>query len=158
MFDIGFTEILLIGVVALIVVGPEKLPSVIRTGLSYVRQFKSGFAHIKSEVERELDLNDLKKDLNDSKNEASQLIGYDDLHESLDELRKESENLRDLAEDGYEYADNHIYDADIEKDTKQHQSVNLPEGDAEAETGVEGDIDTDQIAENTTSRITNPPS
>lgn len=151
MFDIGFTEILLIGVVALIVVGPERLPGLIRTTLGYIRQFKASFSQIKSDVERELDLADLKKDLADSKANVSKMVGYDDLHESLDDLRKESENLRDIADDGYEHAnspqnkskDDYVADEKITQDLQQlsdSQTANLPDPDSEMQTGVEKEI------------------
>lgn len=142
MFDIGFTELLLVGVVALVVVGPERLPALIRTTLRYVRQFKSGFAHIRDEVEREMHLDDLKKDWDDSKEKVSKAVGYDELHQSLDELKKESESLREIADDGYEYAedfhDDHVSDAEIEADLDELVGPQrLPDPDAEADTGIE---------------------
>lgn len=138
MFDIGFTELLLIGVVALVVVGPERLPALIRTTLRYVRQFKSGFAHIRDEVEREIHLDDLKKDWDDSKEKVTKAVGYDELHESLDELKKESESLRNIADDGYEYTDDHVSDAEIEADLDALSGPQqLPNPDAEADTGIE---------------------
>ncbi len=146
MFDIGFTELLLIGVVALIVVGPERLPSVIRTTLGYVRQIKSSFANVRDEVERELDLNHLKEDLLDSKEDLQDSIGYDDIHDSIDDLKKTSEELRDIASDGYEYADNfidsHVHDAEIEADLDHLVRSNqiLPNANAEADTGIEEDF------------------
>ncbi|MGY0399984.1 MAG: Sec-independent protein translocase protein TatB [Ostreibacterium sp.] len=148
MFDIGFTELLLVAVVALIVVGPEKLPSVVRTMLSYIRQFKTSFNHIKAEVERELDLEELKDEFDDNKNHIEKTIGYDDLHQSLDDLRKESENLREIAEDGFEYANNPAYDndkeptdAEIEADLEALTTgPRLPDPLDEAETGIEVEI------------------
>ena len=54
MFDIGFTELVLIGVVALLVIGPERLPGAIRTGSLWLSKFKRGFNDIKREVQQEL--------------------------------------------------------------------------------------------------------
>ena len=54
MFDIGFAELLLIGVVGLLVVGPEQLPGAVRTVLAWVNQFRRSFNQIRTEVEREL--------------------------------------------------------------------------------------------------------
>ncbi len=142
MFDIGFSELLLVGVVALVVVGPERLPSVIRTGLSYVRQFKSGLAHIKSEVEHELDLDGIKQEFNHTKIDFSDAVGYNELNESLDELRKGSEELREIADDGFEYADNlsnfSVTDEEIEADMAMlSEGPQLPSPDSEADTGIE---------------------
>ncbi len=156
MFDIGFTEVLLIGIVGLIVIGPERLPQVVRTVLGYIRQFKAGFAHIKEEVERELDLDALKDELDDSKAQLNQAVGYDDLHQSLGDLRQESEKLREIATDGFEYADrplppseaahaeDAVTDAEIEADLHALAKQSRPslDPDSEADTGIETTRDT----------------
>ena len=54
MFDIGFAELLLIGVVGLLVVGPEQLPGAVRTVLAWVNRFRRSFDQIRTEVRREL--------------------------------------------------------------------------------------------------------
>lgn len=54
MFDIGFAELLLIGVVGLLVIGPERLPSTIRTVSAWLQQIRRGFNQIRTEVEQEL--------------------------------------------------------------------------------------------------------
>ena len=54
MFDIGFAELLLIGVVGLLVVGPEQLPGAVRTVLAWVNRFRRSFEQIRTEVRREL--------------------------------------------------------------------------------------------------------
>jgi len=53
-FDIGFAELLLIGVVGLLVVGPEQLPGAVRTVLAWVNRFRRSFDQIRTEVRREL--------------------------------------------------------------------------------------------------------
>ena len=54
MFDIGFTELVIVAVVGLLVIGPERLPDAIRTGSKWLNQLKKGFEKIKADVEREL--------------------------------------------------------------------------------------------------------
>ena len=54
MFDIGFAELLLIGVIGLLVVGPEQLPGAVRTVLAWVNRFRRSFDQIRTEVRREL--------------------------------------------------------------------------------------------------------
>ena len=61
MFDVGFSEIVLIAVVALVVVGPEKLPKLARTLGALVGRMRGYVATVKGEVEREMQLEDLKK-------------------------------------------------------------------------------------------------
>jgi len=53
-FDIGFAELLLIGVVGLLVVGPEQLPGAVRTVMAWVNRFRRSFDQIRTEVRREL--------------------------------------------------------------------------------------------------------
>ncbi|MGB1139444.1 MAG: Sec-independent protein translocase protein TatB [Halioglobus sp.] len=54
MFDIGFAELLLIGVVGLLVIGPDKLPGTIRTASLWINRIRRGFNDIKAEVQQEL--------------------------------------------------------------------------------------------------------
>ena len=61
MFDISFTELLLIAVVALIVIGPEKLPKVARTLGALTGRAQRYIATVKAEVERELKTDELQK-------------------------------------------------------------------------------------------------
>lgn len=79
MFDIGFTELVLIGIVSLVVIGPERLPGAIRTGSTWLRKIKRGFNDIKREVEQELHndsvLQDLKKTGADLTQEVNSIGG-----------------------------------------------------------------------------------
>ena len=54
MFDIGFAELVIIAVVGLLVIGPERLPGAIRTGAAWLGRIRRGFNDIKREVELEL--------------------------------------------------------------------------------------------------------
>lgn len=56
MFDIGFSELLLFGVIALIVLGPEKLPQAARTAGQWYSKIRRTVATLQSEIEAELDL------------------------------------------------------------------------------------------------------
>ena len=61
MFDIGFSELLVIGVVALIVIGPEKLPKVARTLGHLLGRAQRYVNDVKSDINREIQLEELKK-------------------------------------------------------------------------------------------------
>jgi sec-independent protein translocase protein TatB len=63
MFDIGFTELLLIGVVALVVLGPERLPGAVRTAGLWIGRIKRGFSAIKADVEREIGADEIRRQL-----------------------------------------------------------------------------------------------
>lgn len=61
MFDIGFSELVVIAVVALVVIGPERLPTVARTIGALLGRLNRYVADVKSDVEREMRLEDMKK-------------------------------------------------------------------------------------------------
>ncbi len=63
MFDVGFSEMLVIAVVALLVLGPERLPKAARTVGALLRKARQSFESVKSEVERELRDDELKRAL-----------------------------------------------------------------------------------------------
>ena len=77
MFDIGFAELVLISVVALLVIGPERLPGAIRTGSLWLSKFKRGFNDIKREVQQELHndgvMQELRKTGEDLKQQANSI-------------------------------------------------------------------------------------
>ena len=61
MFDIGFSELVVVGVVALIVIGPERLPKVARTAGHLLGRFQRYAAGIKSDISREMQMEELRK-------------------------------------------------------------------------------------------------
>jgi sec-independent protein translocase protein TatB len=61
MFDIGFSELLVIGVVALIVIGPEKLPRLARTVGHLAGRLQRYVADVKADINREIELDELRK-------------------------------------------------------------------------------------------------
>ena len=70
MFDIGFSELLLIGVVALIVIGPERLPRVARTIGHLMGRMQRYVADVKADIDREVELDELRK-MRDSVQQAA---------------------------------------------------------------------------------------
>ncbi len=61
MFDIGFSELLLIGIVALVVIGPERLPRVARTAGLLFGRMQRYVADVKADINREIHADELKK-------------------------------------------------------------------------------------------------
>lgn len=61
MFDIAFSELVVIAIVALIVIGPEKLPKVARTLGALAGRLQRYVANVKSDIEREIQFEDLQK-------------------------------------------------------------------------------------------------
>ena len=63
MFNIGSFEVLLICVIALLVLGPERLPGAIRTAGLWIGRFRRSFYKVKSEIERELNADEIRRQL-----------------------------------------------------------------------------------------------
>src|SRR5512133_1258728 len=73
MFDIAFSEILVIGVVALIVIGPERLPKTARTLGHLFGRLQRYVADVKADINREMQLDELKKLQQEVKQAANEI-------------------------------------------------------------------------------------
>lgn len=92
MFDIGFWELSIIGIVALLVIGPERLPAVARTVGKYVGRANRFVSNIKDDISKELKDEDLKKILADQQKLADE---YKQAASSMNSaISSESESLR----------------------------------------------------------------
>lgn len=67
MFDIGFPELLIVALVLLLVVGPERLPEVLRTVGRVVGSARRSFDTLKAELEREVGADDLRRELHNAR-------------------------------------------------------------------------------------------
>ena len=71
MFDVSFTELMVIGVIALVVIGPERLPKVARTVGHLMGRAQRYVNDVKSDIQREIELDELRK-FKDEKSNAAQ--------------------------------------------------------------------------------------
>jgi sec-independent protein translocase protein TatB len=94
MFDVGFWEVALIGVIALLVVGPEKLPGLARTVGTYVGKARRYADHVRREIEREIPTHEIRQAINNPPKPIA------DLQETLTEakvaLSKTGDDLNDV--------------------------------------------------------------
>ena len=87
MFDIGFWEIVLISVVGLIVLGPERLPVAIRSVMRWINTAKGMANSVKSEISHELKLHEMNETINKaSKKKVSDYMP--ELKQSFDEIKQ----------------------------------------------------------------------
>lgn len=88
MFDVGFSELLIIAVVALLVLGPERLPKAARFAGLWVRKARAQWYSVKAELERELAQEELKKQFGDPLAQMRPTVEAlrQDLKQSFDEL------------------------------------------------------------------------
>lgn len=87
MFDIGFMELLLIGIVALLVLGPDKLPGAIRTGALWLGRARRSFNKVKTEIEQQLNTDEIRRQLHNE----SILADIDKARKSADKLMKDTQ-------------------------------------------------------------------
>ena len=73
MFDIGFSELFLTGAVALVVLGPERLPKAARFAGLWVRRARAQWYSVKGELERELAAEELQRSLRDTREAAKDI-------------------------------------------------------------------------------------
>ncbi len=78
MFDVGLWELLLIAVLCLIVVGPTRLPRLARTAGVLVGRAKLMVAQVKAEVDREIEAEDLRDELDRSRRDIARGLKGDD--------------------------------------------------------------------------------
>ena len=89
MFDIGWSELLVIGIVALIAIGPKELPGVLRMvgqWMGKVRRMASDFQSQFHEAMREAEMADLKKQVDDMTNTAADLTNFNPMESVQKEL------------------------------------------------------------------------
>lgn len=91
MFDIGFAELLIIAVVSLLVIGPERLPGTVRTVMAWVHRLRRGFNEIRMEVEQELHndavMQELKKTGSEIRSQAQEASR--EVEAGLDSVRRD---------------------------------------------------------------------
>jgi sec-independent protein translocase protein TatB len=111
MFDVGFWELLLIGVVGLLVVGPERLPEFARTVGRWVGQAQRMVRSVRADIERELETENLRSMINQQDEQIQELkgmvkevrddteasVGADTLSEEFGRMQKEL--TRDVSDD-----------------------------------------------------------
>ncbi len=91
MFDVGFAELLLLSIVGLLVLGPERLPRVARTLGGFARKARSSWTNLKHTIEAEIRAEELKEPLKHFENEIRSTVnsvksGVDKLKEPLQDL------------------------------------------------------------------------
>ena len=86
MFDIGFWELLVIGIIALLVIGPERLPSFIRSCADTIKSIKGVANGFKEEMSQQLKAHELHENLKKAEQMGLDNIGGD-IKKSVDELR-----------------------------------------------------------------------
>ncbi len=95
MFDIGFWELCIIAVVALLILGPERLPIAARTAGLWIGKARRMIGNVKSEIDRELQLDEVRKRLKEEEQKLKESTGIEDLENLSDTTISEVKNFQD---------------------------------------------------------------
>lgn len=121
MFDIGFLEMMTIGVVALVVIGPERLPAVATKVGRYVGKAQRFVRGVRSDISRELETGDLKKLIGDQKSQIDEL--RDMMHTASKDIQSSTSSAMKEVEKSVsevkETAVGSIESAQVENDPEQ---------------------------------------
>lgn len=133
MFDVGFFELVVLGVVGLLVLGPERLPHAIRMGSAYMGKIRRAVTSVREEFEREVNMQEMQQRIKQQLEDS----GLEDTRQSIQELR-------DSVEKGVVPEHNSIQppappradtstngDDDDHQDPDTRHSATLPENEAE---------------------------
>ncbi len=108
MFDIGFAELLVVAVLGLLVLGPERLPGAIRTGALWIGRFKRSFNNVRAEIEREVGADEIRRqlhneaimaDLKKTQNQINRGLAATQRPLDLSDLERVAPDARPLVED-----------------------------------------------------------
>jgi sec-independent protein translocase protein TatB len=96
MLDIGLLELLVIAVITLLVVGPERMPGVIRTVAAWIKRIKGFISSVQHDIEQDIQAEDIKKTLNTVKQthttQLKSALGTDTIKETLQTTQTALEN------------------------------------------------------------------
>jgi sec-independent protein translocase protein TatB len=120
MIELSLGKLMLLALVALIVLGPEKLPHAARTAGALVRRLRSGWDSVRSEVERELEIEELKRTAREAAAKAEAM--QQNVNNTMRQTREEVEKTRDQVEAGVAETKKEVTQLDAPKES-EHGSV-----------------------------------
>ena len=97
MFDFGMWEIAIIFIITLIVVGPEKMPTLARKAGLYVGKFRKFVSKIKNDINSEIEAEELKEQLSIKDEELLVSQTLDEAKSGIDEIKDEASKISNLS-------------------------------------------------------------
>ncbi|WP_158781996.1 Sec-independent protein translocase protein TatB [Pantoea sp. BAV 3049] len=139
MFDIGFSELILVFVIGLVVLGPKRLPVAVRTVVGWIRALRSLATSVQNELAQELKLQELQDSLKKVE-EASKNSLTPELKASMEELKQSAESMKRSYLGENEKADdeaNTIHNPLVKKPAESHDGVTPADADHQASAPVQ---------------------
>lgn len=136
MFDMGFQEIVLIGIIALIIIGPERLPAVARNIGRWVGKTQRFVAGVKSDIASELQSDELRSMLSSQEDQIRELKSM--VKETQTDLERTAQEAKKSVSDGMNTAVDQVKDA---ADTARENSAKMQDIAKSAGYNTYGDIE-----------------
>lgn len=95
MFDIGFLELLIIAIIGLLVLGPERLPGAVRTASLWLGRLRRSFNDLKRDIEREVGADEIRRQLHNEQVLKSLKETHKDLEDTLRQATDSSDSNTD---------------------------------------------------------------
>jgi len=94
MFSIGFLELLVVGIVALVVLGPERLPGAIRTASLWIGRLRRSFNSIKADIEKEIGADEIRRQLRNEEIMEKFRNTQSTVQNSISAIKKEADEFK----------------------------------------------------------------
>ena len=143
MFDIGFSELLLVAIIGLVVLGPQRLPVAVRTVAGWIRAMRSMATNVQNELSQELKLQELQETLKKVEEKAGLETLSPELKKSMDDLRHAALSLQS----GYQATTNDVQsELNKAKEITENYDAAVKESHASSSQTQESDPDPEYAA------------
>lgn len=121
MFDIGFSEIVVCAIVALVVIGPERMPEAVRTVGLWIGRLKRSLRETRSEIERQIGVDDIRRQLHN-----------EEIMQTLENARRDMDNVIAQTQESlnidhqYQSEPDLPYHSHMEENALAEQAAELP--------------------------------
>ena len=136
MFDIGFSELVLLMVVGLVVLGPKRLPVAIRTVMSWVKTIRGLAANVQNELKQELKLQELQDSIKKAESLNLQTLSPE-LSKTVEELKAQADKMKAELEDKAAQAGTTVEEEQIKEIKSAAENAEKPQNVALTEDSTE---------------------
>jgi sec-independent protein translocase protein TatB len=130
MFDLGFSELLVIGLVALVVIGPERLPKVARSAGQWLGKLNRYVSQVKQDIDRDIKLDELRKMQQDMKDAAQkyEIMADETVRRTQEEVLDTAQQLQAIGQDAASPAEGATAPAENAQISRVMQAMSATDG------------------------------
>ena len=145
-FDIGFFELCVIAIIGLLVLGPERLPVAARAVGRWVGKARRTFTSFKSEIDRELQIDELRRQLNEQQAKMDQFMNQRPLDDLLNETPEELQSKIDQTRQDFDQQRQQQETAASEQNTEHADDNAEPSTNGTAENSSAEQVEIDEFS------------